>query len=67
MTGASRQHYAGIATSSAYTTQLTRGIVVVCDPDDIVFARAIEEDRIIVTENVDDFRKLAGAVDFTLA
>jgi len=33
------------------------------DPDHVVFARAIEEDRIIVTENADDFRKLAGAVD----
>lgn len=33
------------------------------DPDHVVFARAIEDDRIIVTENADDFRKLAGAVD----
>ena len=33
------------------------------DPDHVVFARAIEEDRIIVTENADDFRKLAGTVD----
>ncbi|WP_158554913.1 DUF5615 family PIN-like protein [Methylovirgula sp. 4M-Z18] len=33
------------------------------DPDHVVFARAIDEDRIIVTENADDFRKLAGAVD----
>ncbi|ESZ03466.1 MULTISPECIES: DUF5615 family PIN-like protein [unclassified Mesorhizobium] len=33
------------------------------DPDHVVFARAIEEDRIIVTENADDFRKLASAVD----
>lgn len=33
------------------------------DPDHVVFARAIEEDRIIVTENADDFRKLAARVD----
>jgi predicted nuclease of predicted toxin-antitoxin system len=33
------------------------------EPDHVVFARAIEEDRIIVTENADDFRKLAAAVD----
>jgi hypothetical protein len=33
------------------------------DQDHVVFARAIEEDRIIVTENADDFRKLAGSVD----
>jgi len=33
------------------------------DPDHIVFARAIEEDRIIVTENADDFRKLAADVE----
>jgi predicted nuclease of predicted toxin-antitoxin system len=33
------------------------------DPDHIVFAHAIAEDRIIVTENANDFRKLAGSVD----
>lgn len=33
------------------------------DPDHVVFARAIEEDRIVVTENADDFRKLAASVD----
>jgi predicted nuclease of predicted toxin-antitoxin system len=33
------------------------------DPDHVVFARAIDEDRVIVTENADDFRKLAGTVD----
>jgi hypothetical protein len=33
------------------------------DPDHVVFARAIEADRIIVTENADDFRKLAGRVN----
>jgi predicted nuclease of predicted toxin-antitoxin system len=33
------------------------------DPDHVVFARAVEEDRVIVTENADDFRKLAGGVD----
>ena len=33
------------------------------DPDHVVFARAVEEDRIIVTENADDFRKLARRVD----
>ncbi len=32
------------------------------DPDHVVFARANDEDRIIVTENGDDFRKLAGSV-----
>lgn len=33
------------------------------DPDHVVFARAIEDDRIIVTENADDFRKLAATID----
>lgn len=33
------------------------------EPDHVVFARAIAEDRIIVTENADDFRKLAAGVD----
>ncbi len=33
------------------------------EPDRVVFARAIAEDRILVTENADDFRKLAGGVD----
>jgi predicted nuclease of predicted toxin-antitoxin system len=33
------------------------------EPDHFVFARAIAEDRIIVTENADDFRKLAEGVD----
>jgi predicted nuclease of predicted toxin-antitoxin system len=33
------------------------------EPDRVVFARAIAEDRIIVTENADDFRKLAVGVD----
>lgn len=33
------------------------------DPDHVVLARAIEEDRIIVTENADDFRKLAAGVE----
>jgi hypothetical protein len=33
------------------------------DPDHVVFARAIAEDRVIVTENAEDFRKLAGGVD----
>ena len=33
------------------------------EPDRVVFTRAIKEDRIIVTENADDFRKLAGGVD----
>ena len=33
------------------------------DPDHVVFARAIKEDRIVVTENVDDFRKIAASVD----
>ena len=34
------------------------------EPDRVVFARAIAEDRIVVTENADDFRKLAAGVDF---
>ncbi len=33
------------------------------DPDHVVFARAIAEDRIVVTENADDFRKLAASVE----
>jgi predicted nuclease of predicted toxin-antitoxin system len=33
------------------------------DPDHVVFARASEQDRIIVTENADDFRKLAASVE----
>jgi predicted nuclease of predicted toxin-antitoxin system len=33
------------------------------DPDHVVFARAIAEDRIVVTENAEDFRKLAGSVE----
>jgi predicted nuclease of predicted toxin-antitoxin system len=33
------------------------------EPDHVVFARAVAEDRILVTENADDFRKLAGSVD----
>ena len=33
------------------------------DSDHVVFARAIAEDRVIVTENAEDFRKLAGKVD----
>lgn len=33
------------------------------DPDHVVFARAIAEDRIIVTENAEDFHKLARRVD----
>lgn len=33
------------------------------EPDHVVFARAIEEDRIIVTENAEDFRRLAAAVE----
>jgi predicted nuclease of predicted toxin-antitoxin system len=32
------------------------------DPDHAVFARAVAEDRIIVTENAEDFRKLAASV-----
>ena len=31
------------------------------EPDRVVFARAIAEDRIVVTENAEDFRKLAAA------
>lgn len=33
------------------------------DPDHVVFSNARHEDRIIVTENEADFRKLASAVD----
>lgn len=33
------------------------------EPDHVIFARAIVEDRIIVTENADDFRSLAAKVD----
>lgn len=33
------------------------------DPDYVVFARAIEEDRIVITENAEDFRKLAASVE----
>jgi predicted nuclease of predicted toxin-antitoxin system len=33
------------------------------DPDHVVFARAVDEDRIIVTENAEDFRKLAARVE----
>lgn len=33
------------------------------EPDHVVFACAIAEDRIIVTENADDFRRLAAGVD----
>lgn len=33
------------------------------EPDRVVFARAIAEDRIVVTENADDFLKLAAGVD----
>lgn len=33
------------------------------DPDHVVFQRAIDQDRILVTENADDFRKLAARVD----
>ena len=33
------------------------------DPDHVVFAHAIAEDRVIVTENAEHFRKLAGGVD----
>jgi predicted nuclease of predicted toxin-antitoxin system len=33
------------------------------DPDHVVFARAVAEDRIVVTENAEDFRKLAGSVE----
>ena len=33
------------------------------EPDHVVFARAVAEDRIIVTENADDFRKLAAGVE----
>ncbi len=30
------------------------------EPDHVVFRRAIDQDRVIVTENADDFRKLAA-------
>ncbi len=33
------------------------------DPDHVVFARAIAEDRIVVTENAEDFRKLAASAE----
>ena len=33
------------------------------EPDHLVFARAIEEDRIIVTEDEDGFRKFASNAD----
>lgn len=33
------------------------------DPDHVVFARAVAEDRIVVTENAEDFRKLAASVE----
>ncbi|MGE3872394.1 MAG: DUF5615 family PIN-like protein [Parvibaculaceae bacterium] len=33
------------------------------EADHVVFARAIEEDRIIVTENAEDFYRLAARVD----
>lgn len=33
------------------------------EPDHVVFARALEEDRIIVTENEADFRRLLAAAD----
>lgn len=33
------------------------------EPDHLAFVRAIEEDRIIVTENTNDFRKRAAGVD----
>jgi predicted nuclease of predicted toxin-antitoxin system len=33
------------------------------DPDHVVFARCVQEDRILVTENADDFRKLAAGVE----
>jgi predicted nuclease of predicted toxin-antitoxin system len=35
------------------------------EPDHLVLARAIAEDRIIVAENADDFRKLAASVDLS--
>jgi len=34
------------------------------EPDHVVFARAIAEDRIIVTENADDFRNSLRASTF---
>ena len=33
------------------------------ESDQVVFARAVQEDRIVVTENADDFRKLAANVE----
>jgi len=33
------------------------------EADHVIFARALAEDRIIVTENADDFRSLAAGVD----
>ncbi len=33
------------------------------DPDHVVLARAYDEDRVLVTANVGDFRKLAAARD----
>jgi predicted nuclease of predicted toxin-antitoxin system len=33
------------------------------EPDYVIFARAVAEDRTIVTENEEDFRKLAAGVD----
>jgi predicted nuclease of predicted toxin-antitoxin system len=33
------------------------------EPDHVVFALAVAQDRILVTENADDFRKLAGSAD----
>ena len=37
--------------------------IALANNDRVVFARAIAEDRIVVTENADDFRKLAAGVD----
>jgi predicted nuclease of predicted toxin-antitoxin system len=33
------------------------------DPDHVVFSRCVQEDRILITENADDFRKLAAGVE----
>ena len=33
------------------------------ESDQVVFARAVQEDRIVVTENADDLRKLAANVE----
>lgn len=33
------------------------------DPDHVVFQNAIDQDRILVTENANDFRKLAARVE----